>query len=335
MSGRERLLNRLLELHGRSGPRSRPELLHTALGLALELADAAGVVLVLGGTSTFERHALQSEGETCERFTLPWTPTPFEWSILRSRQPRVFNEADVSTCPGEKGCPGVTPGPALYLPLQMGAREHGYLSVHRHADGTRFTGREARTLALFAAWLTSALDNLRLAGNLERLAVTDDLTQVYNYRYLKSALRREIKRAARFQQPMSILMLDVDNLKAYNDRNGHVRGSMLLREMAQLFAKHVRSWDLVAKYGGDEFTVILPQTDRAGALAVAERLRATVAAHTFPLATKGQITVSTGIAQFPEDGTDVVSLIETADRTLYSAKKKGRNRVEGGDREAA
>ena len=331
MSGRD-TLTRLMELHGRNAPRSRPEIVHAASALALDLADADGVVLALGGARRFDRHVTLRHECDRESLMLPWAPSPFEWSIMRAHQPRVFTDLA-----GNSGaaCPGVTPGPTLYLPLHLGDREQGYLAVHREEGAARFTGREVRTLALLTAWLVGALDNLRLAHNLERLAVTDDLTQVYNYRYLKAALRREIKRATRYQQPMAILMLDVDHLKAYNDRNGHVRGSMLLRELAQLCAGQVRSWDLVAKYGGDEFTVILPQTDRAGALAVGERLRAAVASHAFPLATPGQITISTGIAQFPEDGSDVTTLIEAADRTLYAAKRNGRNRVEGGLSEAA
>ena len=190
-------------------------------------------------------------------------------------------------------------------------------------------------LSLLAAWTAMALENLRLAQNVEKLAVTDDLTQVYNYRFLKGALRREIKRAGRYHQDLGLLMIDVDNLKSYNDRHGHLRGSFLLREMAGLFATHVRSWDLVAKYGGDEFTVILPQTDVAGALAAGERLRRAVEEHRFPLAQAGEITVSIGVAAFPGDGQTTSALIESADRALYLAKQRGRNQVCSKDREAA
>jgi diguanylate cyclase (GGDEF)-like protein len=169
---------------------------------------------------------------------------------------------------------------------------------------------------------------VRLAESVERLAVTDDLTRIYNYRFLKTALRREIKRASRFRQELSIVMIDVDNLKQYNDRHGHVRGSHLLREMAHLLAQQVRSWDLVAKYGGDEFTIILPQTGEEGAWIAAERSRTAVESYTFPLAARGEITVSLGIACYPRDGTTAAELLQLSDRALYRAKERGRNRVE-------
>ena len=336
MPGRERLLlAKLVELTAQSGGRSRHEVLKAALTLAVGLGSADGAVLVFGGARQYERSVLR-QGES-EPFLLgdPFTPAPFEMSVLRSTHPRALADLGRSGVSPGAGCPGVAPGPALYLPVRMQDQRGGFLAVHRKEGGPRFTGRDARQLALLAAWVGLSLDNMKLGENLERLAVTDDLTQVFNYRYLKSALRREVKRATRFRQPLSILMVDVDNLKGYNDRNGHLRGSYLLRQIAQLFANQVRSWDLVAKYGGDEFTVILPQTDRIGAGTVAERLRAAVAGHQFPLAERGAITVSTGIANYPDDADTVTGLIGSADQALYRAKQNGRNRVEGIDRLAA
>ena len=333
--GSERLLASLVDLTGRSTGRTRADVVNSTLSLALALAEADGAVLVIGAARHYERSVLRRTQGAPDPVGEGFTPAPFERSVLRASQPRAFADVAASGVSPGAACPGVTPGPALYLPLRLQDGQTGYIAAHRAQGAARFTGREARPLALLAAWAAVSLDNLRLAENLEKLAVTDDLTQVFNYRYLKSALRREVKRATRFRQPLSILMVDVDNLKGYNDRNGHLRGSFLLREIAQLFAQQVRSWDLVAKYGGDEFTVILPQTDRAGAATVGERLRVAVAEHQFPLAERGAITVSMGIANYPEDGDSVTGLIGAADRALYLAKHHGRNRVEGIDRLAA
>ena len=226
-------------------------------------------------------------------------------------------------------------GPALFVPLVSRDQGAGYVAVLRPRGARRFEAADVHALILLAAWLTTALDNLRLAGGLEKLAVTDDLTQVYNYRFLRTALRREIRRAFRFSQELSVVMIDVDNLKAYNDRNGHLRGSFLLKAIAGRLAEQLREFDLLAKYGGDEFTVILPQTGRDGAMTVAERLRRSICEHTFTLAPPGSISISLGVATFPHDGSDGNLLLRVADRALYRAKASGRNRVEAHWEEAA
>lgn len=336
MLRREKIFESLLELSGRAAPRSRAELLGTVLRNTLLLAECDGAVALSTAGRRVEGGVLRRSMTVPEPLAAPDPDSEFMRALLKAGHPVACSDlaADPRVGPND-ACPGVDAGPALFVPLRVRDHASGYLAAYRRRGSEAFSTEDTHLVVLLAAWAAMALENLRLSENVEKLAVTDDLTQVYNYRFLKTALRREMKRAQRFGQQLSLIMIDVDNLKAYNDRHGHLRGSFLLKEIATLFARQVRSWDLVAKYGGDEFTLILPQTDREGALVVAERLRAAVAGHAFPLADLGTITVSLGVATFPGDADAAGSLIEAADRALYLAKQRGRNRVETQLRPAA
>jgi len=171
---------------------------------------------------------------------------------------------------------------------------------------------------------------LNLEARLEELAIRDGLTGVFNRRKFDERLFDELHRANRYQRPISLIMIDIDHFKHYNDMHGHPQGDQLLREMAQVLTTSVRSTDLVARYGGEEFVVILPETDKAQAQAVAEKLCTTVAAHHFPFGETqplGATTVSVGVASYIGVPEAEPPLLDLADQALYRAKREGRNRV--------
>ena len=164
---------------------------------------------------------------------------------------------------------------------------------------------------------------------LEILSCHDGLTSLCNYREFQRRLAAEVERAQRYKRPFSLLLLDIDNFKAVNDTFGHQAGDAVLQAMASLFRETVRPTDQVARVGGDEFAILLPETPGSGALLVANRLRPLLASQTIPLAS-GQaitITMSIGIATFPQEAESGDGLIRVADRALYAAKQAGRNRV--------
>jgi diguanylate cyclase (GGDEF)-like protein len=159
----------------------------------------------------------------------------------------------------------------------------------------------------------------RSIAALEELVLRDPATGLYNRRALFERLAEEIARAGRHGDGFAVVMLDIDRFKSVNDRHGHAVGD----------ADHVRSSDLVARYGGEEFVLILPRTDRPGAVNIAERIRHAIAAAPIPVANGEAVhlTVSAGVAAFPEDGLEGEALLAAADEALYAAKRAGRNRT--------
>ncbi len=159
---------------------------------------------------------------------------------------------------------------------------------------------------------------------LKRLATHDDLTGLFNHRYFQERLKLELNRVKRYPKPFSILFIDLDHFKTYNDSNGHLAGDQLLRTLAELFMRSLRKTDMVARYGGDEFVVILPETPKALARFIAAKLHQHIAGYPFRDCDKmpdQRITVSIGLATYPQDGTTPNTLLHQADQMLYIGKK--------------
>ena len=174
-----------------------------------------------------------------------------------------------------------------------------------------------------------ALEVVSLYDNMKVMAVTDGLTGLYNHREFYQALRRELERARRYRHILSLLMIDVDDFKRFNDQFGHPAGDFALREIAELLRKCARTTDIIARYGGEEFAVILPESTPGGSLMVAERIKSEVAGHNFIQKENDPVhlTVSIGIYSSENGEVSEDQIVSLADEASYIAKKSGKNRV--------
>jgi diguanylate cyclase (GGDEF)-like protein len=315
-----------------NGGRAQETIFESVLDCALQMLHAQAVFLITVEGRKIRKYARRTSHEgqyhNLERYEIENQGGISRWVMLEGQPLHV---PDVGADPRFRAetdsLPGLSTTACLAAPLKVRDTTLGVLIAVNRLDESPFEGRHLRVLSLLANHTAIAIENGKLFRRAEQLAVTDDLTQVYNFRFLKMALRREVKRAARFGQAFSLMMLDVDNLKAYNDRNGHLRGSEVLKLIAQVLVREARAIDLVAKFGGDEFVIILPQTPREGACVLAERINQAVESKAFPLVDAGAITISVGVASFPENGSTAGELLEAADMALYAAKQSGKNQV--------
>lgn len=192
-----------------------------------------------------------------------------------------------------------------------------------------FTPEEAARLEGLVPHVGLAVESMRAKNRMRELAATDGLTGLYNHRRTCELLRDEMRRAERYNRPLSVLMLDVDSFKSFNDTHGHQSGDQLLKSIAQILRAGVRTVDRVGRYGGEEFIIVMPETHKDDAFMLAERIRSVVEQQAFVVIDGEEIhrTVSVGVASYPEDGLNPQQVIERADQALYRAKDAGRNRV--------
>ncbi|CAN5597917.1 diguanylate cyclase [soil metagenome] len=236
--------------------------------------------------------------------------------------------------PGVMRCAHLDPGASLAgistlcVPLVAQGASLGLLHVNAPSDGGP-GDNDAEMIESVAEQLAMAMANLQLRETLRVQSLRDPLTGLFNRRYLEENMQRELQRCERRGLPLSLLMIDVDHFKQFNDRHGHAAGDAVLAHVGHTLQSLIRNEDLACRYGGEEFTVILPETDALVAVERAEAIRAAVGSTTLVhlRQTLGPVTVSIGVATFPADGTTPELLFEFADSSLYRAKAEGRDRV--------
>jgi len=237
--------------------------------------------------------------------------------------------ADARFAPHVDSATGFSTRTVLCVPLKSKGEVLGVIELLNKLGGGAFDGRDLQVVSILADYAAIAIENARLYQRAEELAITDDVTGIHNSRYFHQILERELNRARRYKRPLSLLFLDLDSFKAVNDTHGHQQGSKVLREVSWVLKSSIRSVDLIARYGGDEFIVILPDTDAATAARLGERLRATVAGTEFlvPEGLALRLTASFGVAAYPQHAQTKEDLIRVADEAMYRAKGRHPNTV--------
>ena len=218
----------------------------------------------------------------------------------------------------------------IAVPLESATHLIGVLALYGREFGQNFSQSDLETLTSLARQAAVGIENVLLHQEAQRLSITDGLTGLWNRRYLQMRLAQEVERSIRFRRPLSVALLDVDFFKSVNDRYGHQRGDAVLIELAHRVVRAVRGQvDTLARLGGEEFVLILPETAADGARTVCEKILEAVSGE--PFGTEGEeranVTVSIGCATFPQDGSTPQTLLRTADFAMYEAKAQGRNRV--------
>jgi len=250
--------------------------------------------------------------------------------LLKTRRPIHLKDIAAKKA-GVEVLPGTpSTGALLAMPLLAdGVKPVGVIGLHRKAANS-FPKDEIELLRKIAGQAALVIDRISQYQHHRELSMTDELTKIFNRRYFNQRYDREMQRAQRYERPLSLLMIDIDHFKTFNDNNGHLMGDQVLQSVADLLERSIRKADIIARFGGEEFVILLPEIDKERGRKVAEKLRRAVERAEFPKGETqplGRITISLGLASFPEDASRAPELLERADRALYMAKTLGRNQV--------
>lgn len=215
------------------------------------------------------------------------------------------------------------------VPLISKGKTLGVIELINILDEGKFDQESFDLLLTIADYAAIAIENARYVEKIRQLTVTDDVTHLYNARYLEQVLEQNFRRSRRYKTPLSLLFIDLDFFKFVNDTFGHLVGSDVLRETAHILKNSTRMTDVVTRYGGDEFVIILPETTQDEAEIVAMRISEAIRTHTFGErhGIKHKLTASIGIATYPDDADNKVDLLRLADHAMYWVKEHNRNGI--------
>lgn len=297
-------------------------------GIFYEYAPARKVLLARSGI-----------GPEAPELSLP-LGTGLAGAVAADRAPIVFpvpsgsrrlDQGDTPCPPG--GMAPVFPEPevatAMAVPFSSRGQFLGVVAVYGHTSGQTFGDDDLETLMALVRQAGTAVDNVSLHEEAQRLSITDGLTGLWNRRQLDLRCQEELERAVRFGRPVGVVFCDVDLFKQVNTEWQHLGGDSVLVEVAQRLSAATREIDVVARYGGEEFVLLLPETDLAGTRILAEKVRRAMCEES--VEHNGQtriVTLSLGVASYPHSGTSVRSLLAAAQEALKRAKENGRNRIE-------
>lgn len=216
------------------------------------------------------------------------------------------------------------------VPLVVRDRCLGVIElINKVEEEGSFGDEDLLVLTTLADYTAIAIENAINFKRVQELTITDDLTGLYNSRFLQARIEYEVERSRRFDNPLSLIFLDLDYFKDVNDRYGHLSGSRLLKEVAEILTGQIRSVDMACRYGGDEFIILMPHTSKTSAMVVAEKLRRSLREHSFHIdnGVELKVTGSFGVATYPSDAKDKDDLIRLADKAMYEVKDRNRDAV--------
>jgi len=290
--------------------------------------DTCSVCLMSDGNEEFSVVVAEGYRKEILGKTFPLeAPTWAGWVLRAREEPLAIRMERRSGMPILDPREQATTGAGfLAMPLRAHKRVCGALFLTR--DVEVFTARELRLLRIYCNQAAVAIENAIVYERVESLAATDGLTGLFNRRYLDGALERELARADRNSSSLALLLLDIDHFKSFNDTYGHAMGDLVLKKVATTLQRCLRQADVLARFGGEEFVVLLPQVGERGAVESAERIRVALErSGIHPGGPRKQLTVSIGLAMLRDHADSSEALLRAADEALYRAKDAGRNRV--------